>query len=76
MWWHEDFGTHQELKLECCIKNNMDSVIALTDKDLEIIGEQIAKMWLATQGFAADYLQDDNGSSEDPDYLDEDVYDY
>ena len=50
--------------------------MVLTEKDLEVIGEQIAKTWIATQGFTTGYLLDDNQSDEDPDNLYEDFYEY
>lgn len=57
----------------------MDSEYSLSEKDLDVIGEQVARIWLMTRGFTIGYPlnYDDIGSDEDEaDYLDEDIYDY
>jgi hypothetical protein len=55
------------------MQNNMDSEFTLTKKDLETIGEQIARMWLITDGFKSGYIsiKKDRGNDDDEEYLED-----
>lgn len=56
----------------------IESGFGLTENDLDVIAEQIARIWLATRGFSADYIpiKDDWSDYDDEHYLDEDIYDF